>query len=68
MPFPIEGREPRAERFAGIARMIEVRKGTRGRAITVPRTLLVIEVKSDRMRRYQGARSGIAASPSLERA
>ena len=67
MPFPIEGREPRAERFAGIARMIEVQKETRGRAITVPTTLLVIDVQSDCMRRYQAPRSGVAALASLER-
>ena len=47
--------------------MIEVQKETRGRAITVPTTLLGIDVQSDCMRRYQAPRSGVAALASLER-
>ncbi len=47
--------------------MIEVQKETRGRATTVWTTRLVIDVKSECIRRYQAPRSGVAALASLER-
>ena len=67
MPCLIEGREPRAGRFSGITGMIEVQKETRGRATTVLTTRLVIDVKSECIRRYQAPHSGVASLASMER-
>ena len=67
MPSLIEGREPRAGRFSGITGMIEVQKETRGRATTVLTTRLVIDVKSECIRRYQAPHSGVASLASMER-